>query len=173
MRHDEYERIAAVEAAHWWYAATRALLEQTLAPLLPPGARVLDAGCGPGATGSWLARHGRLVAADVEPLALQLHRAQGHEALLAAATLEHLPFADAAFDADGMEATTALLRDMCKQVAKTGDAPALLVGTSTIPGQRLNNLTAAVRRASRQHLDHRGKHGATRAGRAFQDRQGA
>lgn len=99
MRRDEYERIAAVEAAHWWYAATRALLEQTLAPLLPPGARVLDAGCGPGATGSWLARHGRLVAADVEPLALDLHRAQGHDALLAAATLEHLPFADASFDA--------------------------------------------------------------------------
>jgi SAM-dependent methyltransferase len=99
MRRDEYERIAAVEAAHWWYAATRALLEQSLAPLLPPGARVLDAGCGPGATGSWLARHGRLVAADVEPLALQLHRAQGHDALLAAATLEHLPFADASFDA--------------------------------------------------------------------------
>jgi len=99
MRRDEYERIAAVEAAHWWYAATRALLEQTLAPLLPRGARLLDAGCGPGATGSWLARHGRLFAADVEPLALELHRAQGHSARLAAATLEHLPFADASFDA--------------------------------------------------------------------------
>lgn len=99
MRRDEYERIAAVEAAHWWYAATRALLEQTLAPLLPRGARVLDAGSGPGATGSWLARYGRLVAADVEPLALELHRAQGYEALRVAATLERLPFAAASFDA--------------------------------------------------------------------------
>lgn len=99
MRRDEYERIARVEAAHWWYVATRALLAQTLGPLLPPHARVLDAGCGPGATGGWLARHGRLVAADVEPLALELHRAQGHDALRAAATLEHLPFADASFDA--------------------------------------------------------------------------
>jgi hypothetical protein len=52
---------------------------------------------------------------------------------------------DAAFDADGMEAATALLRDLCKQAADTGTAPALLVGESTIPAQRLNNLTAAVR----------------------------
>jgi SAM-dependent methyltransferase len=99
MQRDEYERIAAVEAAHWWYAATRALLEQTLAPHVRPGGRVLDAGSGPGATGSWLARHGRLVAADVEPLALELHRAQGHQALRAAASLEQLPFADASFAA--------------------------------------------------------------------------
>lgn len=99
MRRDEYERIAAVEAAHWWYAATRALLEQTLAPLLPRDARVLDAGAGPGATGGWLARYGRLVAADVEPLALELHRAQGHAALRVGASLEHLPFATASFDA--------------------------------------------------------------------------
>lgn len=99
MRRDEYERIAAVESAHWWYGATRALLEQSLAPYLTPGARLLDAGCGPGATGSWLARHGRLVAADVEPLALALQREHGRDALLAAAAIERLPFAGASFDA--------------------------------------------------------------------------
>lgn len=52
---------------------------------------------------------------------------------------------DAAFASDGMETVTALLRDLCKRAADTGEAPALLVGESTIPAQRLNNLTAAVR----------------------------
>lgn len=99
MRRDEYVRIARVEAAHWWYAATRALLEQVLAPHLRAGGRFLDAGCGPGATGGWLARHGRVAAVDVEPLALSLYREQRPAAALAAAEVARLPFADASFDA--------------------------------------------------------------------------
>jgi SAM-dependent methyltransferase len=98
MRRDEYVRIAEVEASHWWYAATRALLAQTLTPYLRPGARLLDAGCGTGATGGWLAPHGRLVAADVEPLALELYREARPAAALAAAEIAHLPFADESFD---------------------------------------------------------------------------
>jgi SAM-dependent methyltransferase len=99
MRRDEYARIAAVEASHWWYGATRALLEQTLTPLLAPGARILDAGGGTGATGGWLSAHGALVAADVEPLALGLYRETHPGAALAAAELARLPFADASFAA--------------------------------------------------------------------------
>ena len=30
MEIDEYRRMAAVETSHWWYAATRALLEAAL-----------------------------------------------------------------------------------------------------------------------------------------------
>jgi SAM-dependent methyltransferase len=99
MRRDEYLRMAAAEETHWWYRATRALLEQTLAPHLPRDARVLDAGCGTGAAGGWLARHGRTVAADVEPLALALYRERRPAALLAAAEIGRLPFAAASFDA--------------------------------------------------------------------------
>ena len=99
MRRDEYVRIAAVEASHWWYAATRALLHQVLTPHLGPGARLLDAGCGTGATGGWLAGHGRLVAVDVEPLALSLYREARPAAALAAAEIARLPFADGSFDA--------------------------------------------------------------------------
>jgi len=99
MRRDEYVRIARVEAAHWWYAATRALLEQTLAPHLRAGGRFLDAGCGPGATGGWLARYGSLAAVDVEPLALSLYREQRPAAALAAGEIGRLPFREASFDA--------------------------------------------------------------------------
>jgi len=98
MRRDEYVRIAQVEASHWWYAATRALLSQVLTPHLAAGARLLDAGCGTGATGGWLARHGRLAASDVEPLALALYREARPTAALAAAEIERLPFADGSFD---------------------------------------------------------------------------
>jgi SAM-dependent methyltransferase len=77
MEHEEYRRMAAVEQSHWWYRATRSLLQQILAPLLtaPAGRRLelFDAGSGTGATGAWLADHGDLVALDVEPMALALY----------------------------------------------------------------------------------------------------
>ena len=69
--------MAAVEQSHWWYRATRTLLQQILSPMLSaPGDRrleLLDAGGGTGATGAWLADHGDLVALDVEPRALALY----------------------------------------------------------------------------------------------------
>lgn len=52
---------------------------------------------------------------------------------------------DAAFDMDGMEAATALLRDLCRRAAEAGEAPALLVGDSSSPAKRMNNVAAAVR----------------------------
>ena len=46
--------MAEAEERHWWYPATRELLRASLEPLLQPGARVLDAGCGTGSAGGWL-----------------------------------------------------------------------------------------------------------------------
>jgi SAM-dependent methyltransferase len=99
VERDEYERMAATEHGHWWYAATRTLLAEQLAPFLAPGGRYLDAGGGTGATGAWLAGHGRLVAADREPMALALYR-DGHPAVgdLAVADLARLPFGPGVFD---------------------------------------------------------------------------
>src|SRR5947207_8757893 len=99
MELDEYRRIAAVEDGHWWYEATRQLLAEQLRPWLPPGGRYLDAGGGTGATGSWLAAEGRLVACDLEPLAMRLY-AESHPEVagLAVADLGRLPFATGVFD---------------------------------------------------------------------------
>lgn len=66
---------------------------------------------------------------------------------------------DKAFDADGMEAATTLLRLLCKRAADTGEAPAELVGTSTIPIQRMNNLASAVRNYRQFLGDEAGKTG--------------
>lgn len=95
----EYRRMAEVEDTHWWYAATRALLQELLADRLPPGGRFLDLGAGTGATGAWLAEHGRLVAADFEPVALTLHRERHPASEVVACDAMQLPFANGSFDA--------------------------------------------------------------------------
>jgi SAM-dependent methyltransferase len=95
----EYRRMADMEETHWWYSATRALLRELLEPVLPAGGRFLDVGAGTGATGAWLAEHGDLVAADFELEALMMNRELHEPAGLVAADAQHLPFADASFDA--------------------------------------------------------------------------
>jgi len=76
MQAAEYEHIARVQASHWWYAATRALLRDILLPRIRAAAdaqrplRFLDVGAGTGATSAWLADRGALFALDRSPLAL-------------------------------------------------------------------------------------------------------
>jgi MoxR-like ATPase len=52
---------------------------------------------------------------------------------------------DAAFEADGLAEVTARLKALCKLAAEGGQVPSALVGDTTIPRQRINKLTAAVR----------------------------
>ena len=99
MERDEYRRMADVEDAHWWYQSTRALLAEKLRPYLSAGGRFLDAGSGTGATGSWLAEHGIVIASDYEPMALELYADRHAAAGRVAADIAHLPFADSSFDA--------------------------------------------------------------------------
>ena len=100
MEADEYRRMAEVEATHWWYAATRALLREELASRLEARGRFLDAGGGTGATAAWMADHGTLIAADFEPAALAMNRSM-HPTTdgFATADVLALPFADRSFDA--------------------------------------------------------------------------
>ena len=100
MEAEEYARMAEVEATHWWYASTRALLHDLVERQLVPGGRFLDAGGGTGATGAWLVEHGTLMAIDAVPEALATYRGAhpGVEATVAA-DLQDLPFASASFDA--------------------------------------------------------------------------
>ena len=75
----EYRRMAQVEQTHWWYRSTRALLRQMIVDQLPQATesaprRLLDAGCGTGATGAWMSEFGSVIALDTEPEALDLYR---------------------------------------------------------------------------------------------------
>lgn len=99
MEVEEYARVAAAEDDHWWYRSTRALMADLLQPWLGGATRrFLDAGCGPGGNGAWLARHGHLVGVDLATEALEFARTGHPETVPAQATLEALPFADASFD---------------------------------------------------------------------------
>ena len=94
----EYRRMAQAEDRHWWYRSARALLDDLLTARLPANGTYLDIGAGTGATGAWLADHGTLVAADFEPVALELHRERHPASRTVAADAQRLPFADASFD---------------------------------------------------------------------------
>jgi SAM-dependent methyltransferase len=146
VEQDEYERMVAAEDVHWWYAATRSLLVDQLGPFLPATGRYLDAGGGTGATGSWLAKRGRLVVADLEPRALPLYR-RGHPDVtgLTVADLRRLPFADGSFDAA-----------VCVTVLYHAaiDSPAAVVGELARvvkPGGIVSLLEPGVRRLRRAH----------------------
>jgi SAM-dependent methyltransferase len=143
---DEYRRIAAVEDRHWWYAAVRALLAEQLGPFLDAGGRFLDAGGGTGATGSWLAGEGRVVACDLEPLAMRLYGEQ-HPAVTARAVadLARLPFASKSFDA--ALCVTVLYHDAVR-------SPAAVVGELARvvrPGGVIGLFEPGVRRLRRAH----------------------
>src|SRR5258708_4715343 len=88
------------EDAHWWYSGMRkaafGLLRQALAG--QSGRRILDAGCGTGGTTARLEEFGSVYGVDLAPQALDCAVKRGLSGRLARASVERLPFADAAFD---------------------------------------------------------------------------
>jgi len=94
----EYARIAAVEDGHWWYRNTRALMADLLGPWLGAGQTILDAGCGPGGNGAWLAAHGTVVAVDLAPEALAFVHERRHALDPVRATVTQLPLASQSID---------------------------------------------------------------------------
>lgn len=94
----EYFRIAAAQEYHWWYRHVRALAARLLVSDVRPGIRALDAGCGAGGLGSWLAGFGQLVGVDVSADALETAAATGVRSDRARAGVEALPFAARTFD---------------------------------------------------------------------------
>jgi ubiquinone/menaquinone biosynthesis C-methylase UbiE len=142
---EEYRRMAAVEQSHWWYVATRQLLRELLGPSLHPGAVLLDAGSGTGATGAWLAEHGRVVALDAEPQALRLYGELHADAGRVLGDLGRLPFADGVFDA-------ALCVTVLYHQAISDPAAAMIELARVVrPGGVVCALEPGVRRLRRSH----------------------
>lgn len=102
MDDDEYRRMVEAGERHWWYQATRSLLEMLVTPHLAPVTSTtvfLDAAGGSGATGSWLADRGTTILDDYEPVALSA-AVHDHDAYRAVrADINHLPHAAGTFDA--------------------------------------------------------------------------
>lgn len=140
--------MAAAGDRHWWYRATRQLLDDLAGPHLPPvgpDTLYLDAAGGTGATGRWLARRAATVVLDIEPVALQVAAAAHPNHLAVCADLNALPHADGSFDA--VLCVTAL----CHQLVPD---PAEVVGEFarlTRPGGVVCLMEPGVRRLRRGH----------------------
>lgn len=155
MEADEYRRMAAAGATHWWYRCTRELLSDLLRPsLVSTDGRVplvLDAAGGTGATGGWMTGRAVSVLADIEAMALLAARElaapapPAHVLAPVLADLLALPFADASFDA--VLCVTALYHQLVAD-------PAVVVGDFarvTRPGGMVCLMEPGVRRLRRGH----------------------
>jgi ubiquinone/menaquinone biosynthesis C-methylase UbiE len=101
MDDDEYRRMIEVGERHWWYRATRSLLEGLITPhlgLVDGSTICLDAAGGSGATGSWLADRAMTVLDDFELVALQAAARDHAEYRPVRANLNSLPHRSSSFD---------------------------------------------------------------------------
>ena len=88
----------SVEDRHWWYRGRRRVVGRVLAGLgLPPGARILDAGCGGGGNFATLARFGRVTGLEPDAGARAAAQERGLGEV-AEGGLAALPFEDGSFN---------------------------------------------------------------------------
>jgi len=66
-----YDRMAELDERHWWYRARRDVIEALIErrAKLPPGARILEVGCGTGHNLKMLQSFGTVDAVEVDPQA--------------------------------------------------------------------------------------------------------
>jgi SAM-dependent methyltransferase len=99
MRPEAYDEMRAAEEQHWWFRGRRALLWALLwrAGGVRYPARILDAGCGTGRHLVEFGSLGRATGVDPAAEAVAACRARGLDDVRQA-SLDALPFGDAAFD---------------------------------------------------------------------------
>ncbi len=101
MERAEYTKLADYESWYWWYRAQRGALVDAIRGLhLPPGARVLDAGCGTGRNLAELGEHLDIFGCGVDlsrHAALHWNGSAGDHRQVA--SVNDLPYASSRFDA--------------------------------------------------------------------------
>jgi len=98
MREDEHERMFSAEDRSWWFRGRRRVLERVIADLgLPPGADLVDIGCGTGGNLPMLAGFGAVTAVERSPHAAAhaADRATAARVVVASAEATTLPDASA------------------------------------------------------------------------------
>ncbi len=100
MEQQVYSRMAEIEGAHWWFVARRRILREAIRRLvpLPPGARLLEAGCGTGGNLAMLEDFGEVSAFEPDARARQLASRKTKILLRAGRLPSDVPFEAEAFD---------------------------------------------------------------------------
>src|SRR5918993_2018883 len=96
MEKSLYARMAANEAAHWWFSGRRAIIAALVSREIRPArsARVLKVGCGSGGNLELLSRFGRLDAVEFDAESRRTAEARsGIPVVLARALPDELPVA--------------------------------------------------------------------------------
>jgi len=99
MQLSEFELMYRLEDRLWWYRGMRTITRALLDRRYPHGGclRILDAGCGTGASAAMLADYGRVTGLDVEAYAVRLAQSRGLRRL-GRGSVTALPFAAGGFD---------------------------------------------------------------------------
>lgn len=126
-----FDRMAAQEEVHWWFAARRRILTTVISRLvkLPAGARVLEAGCGTGGNLEMLDRFGQVRAFELDADARRTAELKSGLAVAEGALPHSVPFEVERFDLVG-------LFDVLEHVEDDLGALAAL-GTRLAPGGRI------------------------------------
>ena len=99
MEPKEYQIMCEAEESHWWYEGMAAIMRAVVEAHYRPGSnlRILDAGCGTGASMGLLAEYGEVTGFDMSPHAIRLGRTRGYQRLAIASAMA-IPFTDETFD---------------------------------------------------------------------------
>ncbi len=99
-----YERMAEQEATHWWFAARRDIIRESIKKLikLPPDPRILEAGCGTGGNLELLSSFGPLDAFEYDAPARAISEAKCGLTIPFGALPDQIPFGDTKYDLIGL-----------------------------------------------------------------------
>ena len=99
-----FERMAAQEDVHWWFAARREIIRSVICRLveLPGSPRVLEAGCGTGGNLDMLGGFGQLRAFELDAEARRIAAEKSGLAVAEGALPDAVPFGAERFDLIGL-----------------------------------------------------------------------